>query len=271
MIDAFIKHKKGIVFYTSPLFDKYNVLHMFTTRHGGVSSGVFSSLNFAAGAGSIRDTKENVVKNHSLAAAVFDLTEFDICRSFQNHSANVEIVNISHKGNGIDKPPFDYGVDGLVTKEKNLILSVRTADCVPVLLYDTKNNICAAVHAGWRGTVGIITVNAIEKMIFLGAQKEHIITAIGPCIGKCCYEVGEDVYEEFVKKDKDFIKCFTEKAGKLFLDLTLANKLILIKSGVKKENINCADLCTRCNGHDFFSHRRDGANRGTMSALILVK
>lgn len=271
MRENFIRHKARITYYTSPLLDKYGVAHMFTTRHGGVSTGVFESLNFAVGVGDIRDSKENVIKNHALAAEVFGLTENDICRSYQNHSTNVEIVGNDQKSTGIYKDPFPYGVDGLVTAEKNLILSIRTADCVPVLLYDYQNNICAAVHSGWRGTLGRIISYAIEKMCSIGADRNSILAAIGPCIGVCCYEVGRELWEAFTQADKDFMACFSEKSGKLYFDLTMANELILEKSGIKAENISSAHLCTCCNKDDFFSHRRDGANRGTMSALIMIQ
>jgi YfiH family protein len=244
---------------------------MFTTRHGGVSTGVFESLNFAIGQGNVKDTRENIIKNHALAAACFGLTEDDICRSYQNHSVNVEIVSNEQKGTGINKAPFPDGVDGLVTTKKNLILSIRTADCVPVLLYDYKNNICGAVHSGWRGTLGKISSNAIEKMCASGADKSSIIAAIGPCIGACCYEVGRDLLELFTQSDRDFEACFSDKNGKLHLDLTMANELVLTKSGIKAENISSSHLCTCCNKEDFFSHRRNGAARGTMNAMIMIK
>jgi YfiH family protein len=197
---------------------------MFTTRHGGVSDGVFESLNFAVGAGEIRDSKENVIKNHALAASCFGLTENDICRSYQTHTTTVEVVGNDKKSTGIYKPPFPYGVDGLVTAEKRLILSIRTADCVPVLLYDYKNNICAAVHSGWRGTLGRITSNAIEKMCLLGADRGSIIAAIGPCIDVCCYEVGQELLDAFSNVDKEFEASFATMNGKLYLDLIAQTK-----------------------------------------------
>lgn len=271
MKENFVRHEARITYYTSPLLDRHGIKHMFTTRRGGVSAGVFESLNFAVGAGDIRDSKENVIKNHALAAEVFGLTENDICRSYQNHSTNVEVVGNEHKSTGIYKDPFPYGVDGLVTKEKNLILSIRTADCVPVLLFDYQNRVCAAVHSGWRGTLGRIAANAVEKMCSLGADQNRIVAAIGPCIGACCYEVGRELWEAFAQADKGFAACFTEKDGKVFFDLTMANEMILEKSGVKAENISSARLCTCCDKENFFSHRRDGANRGTMSALIMIQ
>ncbi|HAN22104.1 MAG: hypothetical protein A2Y15_03745 [Clostridiales bacterium GWF2_36_10] len=271
MKECFIKQTVKITYYTSPLFNSYGVSHMFTTKHGGVSSGEFESLNFAVGAGEKRDTTENVIKNHAIAAGVFGLSENDICRSYQNHSVNVEVVGNEYKGTGVYKDPFPYGVDGLVTTEKNLILSIRTADCVPVLLYDFRNKISSAVHAGWRGTLGRITSNAIKKMKSLGAKTENIIAAIGPCVGVCCYEVGEEVFKLFIESDNDFNSCFINKDSKLFFDLTKANELILIKSSIKKENISSSSLCTYCNENDFFSHRRNGSNRGTMSAFIVNK
>lgn len=271
MKEAFLKQTEGVTFYTSPLFNQYKIHHMFSTRHGGVSEGNFDSLNFAIGAGELRDTKENVLKNHALAANVFGLTEEDICRTYQTHSTNVELVTNEQKSIGIYKEPFDHGVDGLVTIEKNLILSIRTADCVPVLFYDAKNNICAAVHAGWRGILGRITDVAIERMCSVGAEKESILVAIGPCAGACCYEVGEELFDAFTASDEDFKNCFYRRDGKLYFDLTEANELVLLKSGIQEKHISTANLCTCCNDKDFFSHRRQGANRGTMSALIAIQ
>ncbi len=271
MKETFLRHESSITYYTSPLFDSYFVGHMFTTRRGGVSTGVFESLNFAVGAGEIQDLRENVIKNHALAAREFGLCERDICRTYQTHSTNIEIVSASQKSTGIYKEPFDHGVDGLVTNEKNLILSVRTADCVPVLLYDTKKIICAAVHAGWRGIYGRITGGAINKMLLLGAEKENIIAAIGPCAGVCCYEVGQELYDAFIKSDIDFDRCFIKRDASIYFDLTAANELFLLKNGIKEKNISSSYLCTCCNQNDFFSHRRQGANRGTMSAFIVIK
>lgn len=256
--------------YKSRLLDNAGVKHAFFTRLGGVSEGEFGSLNFATGNGEIRDSFENVFCNHRIAASLFGLDETRVCRSVQTHTTNVALVDKSDGGRGLILPQFSEGTDGMVTAEKGLLLSVRTADCVPVLLCDVGAGVCAAVHAGWRGTVGGITKNAIDIMEKQGAKRENILAAIGPCIGKCCYEVGSELFNEFTAVSPRYSAFFDAAGDKYILDLNLANKFILQEAGIKEENISIADICTKCNGDKFFSHRRQGAVRGTMSAFICL-
>ena len=154
-------------YYQSRLLNEYGIRHAFFTRVGGVSEGVFESLNFAEGIGKSRDSEENVIMNYEIAAKCFGLSSKDVCRTYQTHTSVVVFADESKRGVGIVKPKFDYGVDGLVTREKDLLLSVRTADCVPVLLCDKSKTVCAAVHAGWRGTVGGITNRPMYRKMLL--------------------------------------------------------------------------------------------------------
>ena len=257
-------------YYQSRLLNEYGIRHAFFTRAGGVSEGVFESLNFAEGIGKSRDSEENVIMNYEIAAKCFGLSAKDVCRTYQTHTSVVVFADESKRGVGIVKPKFDYGVDGLVTREKDLLLSVRTADCVPVLLCDKSKTVCAAVHAGWRGTVGGITKNAVDMMVGVGVDKKDILAAIGPCIGKCCYEVGAEVRDEFIAVDSGYGAFFTPMGEKFMLDLNKANEDILIGAGLLPQNISRLDLCTKCNEKHFFSHRRSGTERGTMSAFICL-
>ncbi len=257
-------HKNGIEYLTCPRFDALGVKHIFTTRNGGVSKGCFASLNFAEGSGDVTDSTENVMANYELAARVFGLHKEDVCRSYQDHSANVAVCDEAMRGLGISKPRFETGTDGLVTNVKGLILSVRTADCVPVLLCDRDAGVIAAVHSGWRGTAGKIGANAVQKMIALGANAQNITAAIGPCAGACCYEVGEELKQYFEPE------CFGYFCGKLHLDLVKANRQVLVECGINKDNIYDSGLCTVCDGTHFYSHRRDGKNRGVMGAFIVL-
>ncbi len=258
------------VYLTSPLLDSVGAKHIFATRKGGVSEGVFGGWNFAEGVGKITDSRENVLENYAIAAEIFGLTAGDICRSYQSHTSLCITVDDTHRGVGTTGPKFSFGVDGLVSKTENLLLSVRTADCVPVLLYDPVERVCAAVHAGWRGTVGNITGNAVREMATHGCDPKNLYAAIGPCIGACCYEVGQEVFDAFARLG-DFSRCFVPKGdGKHLLDLTLANRILLQEAGLSAHHIDSADLCTKCHGDLFFSHRRMGAERGTMSAFITV-
>lgn len=270
MNNDFVYIKGEVPYYQSRLFAENNVKHAFFTRNGGISNGAFSSLNFAVGNADIKDSEENVFENHRIAAKVFGLDVSDVCRSYQTHTSIVKFATEEDKGRGLTKPAYESGVDGLVTAEKNLLLSIRTADCVPVLLYDKSGGICAAVHAGWRGTVGGITKNAIALMEEKGAKRNNIIAAIGPCIGVCCYEVSSDVYNEFTSVSEEYSSFFKSAGEKFMLDLTKANEFILKEAGILAENISCSDICTKCNEAEFFSHRRNGGVRGTMSAMICL-
>lgn len=256
--------------YQSRLFQKYGVSHAFFTRKGGASDGAFSSLNFAVGVGEIRDDEAKVMQNYQIAAEFFGLNKEDICRTYQTHTSVVEIAGEEDRGRGISVSPYDHGVDGLTTEKKKLLLSVRTADCVPVLLCDKEKKVCSAVHAGWRGTVGGIIENAVSKMVDAGASRSDILAAIGPCVGSCCYEVGEDVRREFLAVLPESDGFFMPKGDKYMLDLVGANELFLAGSGIIPENISSADLCTKCCEDEFFSHRRSGSVRGTMSAFIHI-
>lgn len=266
----FVLHTDKAVYYTSPLFDSYSVPHAFYTRRGGVSAPPFDTLNFAVGTGDKRDSAENVLLNHRIAASVFGLDESYVCRTYQTHSNTVLLADENDRGRGTVKPPYDCDVDGLVTLCKDILLSVRSADCVPVLLYDIKNNICGAVHSGWRGTQGNISGVAIDKMCSLGSDKKDIIAAIGPCAGVCCYEVGAELYGIFTDIDPDYAKYFVpKKNGKYHLDLTGLNAAVLINNGIDFEHISACNICTCCNTDKFFSHRVMGKDRGTMASFIM--
>ena len=256
--------------YQSRLFIENEISHGFFTRKGGVSTGPFESLNFAVGVGELQDDEARVMQNYQIAAETFGLNKEDVCRTYQTHTSVVEWAEEKDRGRGISIPPYDHGVDGLVTRERNLLLSVRTADCVPVLLCDKEKRVCSAVHAGWRGTVGGITKNAVNEMAKIGVDTSDILAAIGPCVGACCYEVGGEVRDEFLAISPQCDKFFTPKNGKYMLDLVGANEFILVMAGIKPENISSANLCTKCNEAEFFSHRRSGSVRGTMSAFIHI-
>ena len=266
----FLLHKDTAVYYTSPLLDTYSVPHAFFTRHGGVSTSPFDTLNFAVGTGENRDDAQSVLLNHRIAASVFGLDETSVCRTYQTHSTTVLLADENDRGRGTVLPPYDCDVDGPVTVCEELILSVRSADCVPILLYDVKNDICGAVHSGWRGTQGNISGVAIEKMCALGSDKKDIIAAIGPCAGVCCYEVGAELYHIFTEINKDYSKYFVPKEnGKYFLDLTGLNTAVLINNGIDDNRISACNICTCCNTKDFFSHRVMGKERGTMASFIM--
>ncbi len=254
----------------SPLFIKHGVRHLFTTKDGGVSTGVYESFNFATGSGEVPDTWENVVENHRIATEFLGYGVENVCRSYQTHTNNVAVVGVADKGKGIIKPPFFEGTDGLATADRGVVLSVRGADCVTVLFCDTRSRSVAAVHSGWRGTAGKIAAVAVEKMLALGAERANIIAAIGPSARSCCYHVGEEVYNAFQAEEclKD---CFETRDGKLYADLQKAVAQTLIFAGIREENISDCGECSVCMPDRYFSHRRSGVNRGTMGAFIVAE
>lgn len=270
MEERFTEYTSPISYICSPLFESFGVKHMFTRRDGGVSTGVYSSLNFATGSGTPADSMENVLENHRRAAAVFGLKVDDVCRTYQEHTVKVLVVDGGYRGTGLTKPAFSEGVDGLVCAESGVLLSVRGADCPTVLLYDTENRVCGACHSGWRGTAGKIAAATVRAMCDIGAQRESIIAAIGPSVGGCCYRVNNDVYGAFSKADSGFKACFRETEGGLYLDLQRAITQTLCAEGVAAERVSDCGECTVCNGDKYFSHRKSGVMRGTMAAFITV-
>ncbi len=243
------------------------IRHLFTTRSGGVSTGVFAEMNLAAGSGEVRDSMENVVRNHDICARFLGYTAADVCRTVQEHTARVETVTLADKGRGLVTPPFGFGVDGIVTADSGIVLSVRGADCATLLAADTAHGVIGALHSGWRGTLHNAAGNLICKMFSLGATADCIHVAVGPCIKSCCYEIDGTLFEQFAEKGYDY--AFTPKGGgKYMLELTEIIGRQLISAGIPDAQIDIIPDCTCCN-EDYFSHRRMGVNRGTGGAMIV--
>jgi YfiH family protein len=262
-----INRKDSLVYITFPrLTEAGLVKHAFTTRMGGVSEGIFSSMNMSFSRG---DKKENVLENYKILCGALDIDFEGLVLSHQTHTNNVICVNESHKGTGITKPSFE-NVDGLITDSEGVALVTQYADCTPLLFFDRKNRVIATSHSGWRGTVKQIARVTVNKMISeYGSNPENIIAAIGPVICKDCYEVDTPVYEEFRKLDLNHDKIFTRVDGEHFLlDLREANRQILVNSGIKNENIDICDICTACNSEEMYSHRASGDKRGNLCAVI---
>ncbi len=259
MTDGFIK-KEGAL----PLLVSSNIKfsHGFSTREGGVSRGNgLDTLDL--GMGEAKDVTEN---RRRFASALGS----DISRMFsakQIHSSKVETVTEYDLGR-------HFECDGFVTGEKNLLLTVKVADCVPILLSD-ESGVIGAVHAGWRGTVSGVQVNAVKAMVALGASPERITAAIGPCIHPCCYEV-DIPFVNAVKESEygaELLPFITPSKtdGKFYADLPNMNRHLLVLSGVRHESINICRHCTSCESNIFFSHRASHGKRGLMMAGILMR
>lgn len=244
--------------------------HAFTTRLGGVSKGEFSSMNMAFNRG---DSVESVTENYKrfCASAGFDYES--LTASAQDHNTFVRAVTSADRGVGIYKPRDLQSVDALITNEKGVTLVTYYADCTPLFFVDTKNKAIGLAHAGWRGTVGRIGEKVVRKMIDLyGTDPADIKAAIGPAISVCCYEVDKPCADNFLALDdletSRFV--FPKENGKFMIDLLETNRQVLVKSGVKPENITISDLCTNCNSELLWSHRATKGHRGTMSAFMCI-
>lgn len=241
--------------------------HCFSTRYGGVSEGHLASLNLGVHRG---DVPENVRKNYAILgqAVGFDPTHTVFTR--QIHSDIVERVGKEQWGRGLLRET-EEGCDGLITNEPFTALTVFSADCTPVLLYDPVNKAIGAVHAGWRGTAMKIAAKAVLKMKEeFGCRPENIRAAIGPCIGQCCFETHNDVPDAMLAAYGAAAQNYICPVGdKFHVDLKGLNALSLRELGVTQ--IDIAEACTACEPLRFWSHRRVGGERGSLAAVIMLK
>ena len=244
-----------------------SVPHCFTTRFGGVSEGYLSSLNLGIHRG---DRPENVVENYRILgeAVGFDIEKLVFTR--QTHTNIVRVVDGSNAGEGLDREVIPE-CDALVTNTPGLALAAFTADCTPILLWDTVTGAVGAVHAGWRGTVADIAGNAVRAMgEAYGSDPAHIRAAIGPNIGKCCFETHADVPEAVRNLLGEEAEAFIEPVGEKFrVDLKGVNAALLRRAGVR--DIEISDACTACRPDRFWSHRRVGNDRGSLAAIIVCE
>lgn len=246
------------------------IRHAFSTRLGGASKGVCESMNLAFGRG---DDRETVIENYRLMCESADFELESLCGSVQIHEAIVRKVIKEDRGHGILRERQWKSADALITNDKDVTLVTYYADCTPVFFVDTKTHAIGLAHAGWRGTVQKIVVNTVNAMKEeFGTNPKDVICAIGPVIGKCCYEIDESCATEFKALTEIDASCvLTEKEdGKYMADLSLTNKLLLEIAGVKEENIVISDLCTKCNAELLWSHRATSGNRGTMAAFMKI-
>lgn len=246
------------------------IKHGFSTRLGGVSEGIFSSMNLAFNRG---DNRQDVVENYHRLCDSMGVDFDTLTASAQDHHTYVRVVTSKDCGVGITRPRDMQSVDALVTAEKDVTLVTYYADCTPLFFVDTEKRVIALAHAGWRGTVGRIGGKVIDKMRSeFGCKPKDIVCAVGPAISKCCYEVDKACADEFYNlKDLDNTKfIFPKENNKYMIDLLETNKQILQSAGVPSENITVSDLCTKCNSELLWSHRATNGNRGTMSAVLTI-
>ncbi len=246
------------------------IKHGFSTRLGGVSKGIFSTMNLAFNRG---DNSDDVLENYKRLSKSIGVDFNTLVASSQDHNTFVRNVTKEQYGIGITKPKDILSVDGLITNQPNVTLVTYYADCTPLFFVDTNKKAIGLAHAGWRGTVGRIGQKVVEKMEQdYGTNPQDLVCAIGPAISKCCYQVDKSCADEFYRLDEiDKEKCvFKKENNKFIIDLLETNRQILVSAGVKEENITLSDLCTKCNSHLLWSHRGTNGQRGTMCAMMSI-
>ncbi len=268
-----VRKNKGVTYLTWPEFEKIpGFVHGFSTRLGGVSEGIYSSMNLSFTRG---DKEEAVRENYNRISAALGSSPEDIVTSDQTHTANVRVITAEDRGNGITKPRPYTDVDGMITNVPGLVLATFYADCVPLYFADPVHKAVGLSHSGWRGTaagIGAVTVKELQK--HYGTRPEDIYAAIGPSICQDCYEVSEDVILEFQKTFsrelwKDIF--YRKENGKYQLNLWEANRQILLGAGILPEHISMPNLCTCCNPEFLYSHRASQGKRGNLGAFLGIK
>lgn len=268
-----VRKNKGVTYLTWPEFEKIpGFVHGFSTRLGGVSEGIYSSMNLSFTRG---DKEEAVRENYNRISAALGFSPEDIVTSDQTHTANVRVITAEDRGNGIIKPRPYTDVDGMITNVPGLVLATFYADCVPLYFADPVHKAVGLSHSGWRGTaagIGAVTVKELQK--HYGTRPEDIYAAIGPSICQDCYEVSEDVILEFQKTFsrelwKDIF--YRKENGKYQLNLWEANRQILLGAGILPEHISMPNLCTCCNPEFLYSHRASQGKRGNLGAFLGIK
>lgn len=266
-----INFNNGVPYISYRILDDIPWLkNAVSTRLGGVSKDYLASMNLGFNRG---DLDENVIRKHEIFANVIGVNPKNIVTGNQTHTTNVKVVTKDDCGKGIYRDRNYTDIDGLITNEKGIVLATYYADCVPLLIVDTKNKAIGLSHSGWRGTVGKIGKVTIEKMGELyGTKPEDIVACIGPSICQKCYEISEEVAVQFKEAFPDNIKeiLIDKGNGKYQLDLWECNRINFKEAGVLPENIKVTDICTCHNTDVLFSHRGHNGKRGNLGAFLSI-
>lgn len=262
-----------VLYLSYPLLKNTGFIkHGFSTRIGGVSEGVWKSMNLSFSRG---DDADAVRENFKRMSQSIGVEVESLVFAMQTHTTNVRKVTRKDRGKGIIVPLDYQDVDGLITDEPGVCLTTFYADCVPLFFVDPVHKAIGLSHSGWRGTVGKIGQETLRKMgEEYGTKAEDVIAAIGPSICQECYEVSEDVINKFKEAfdEKYWSDLFYQKKNKKFqLNLWKANEIILRTSGVLEENIAVTNVCTNCNSDVLFSHRATNGMRGSLAAFMAIK
>jgi YfiH family protein len=239
----------------------------FTTRHEGVSRPPYNSLNLGM---NTQDQQATVEGNRSLLTRAFGINQEALVAPRQIHGSDILVIN---------EPNEDFSHflsvegDAVITNQPNVIIGVCVADCTPILLCDPVKKVIAVVHAGWKGTAARLVAKTVAGMqAEFGSDPTRLHAAIGPCIQKCCYEVDEPVKKAFQQSGIAWESCTEPKSpGKWQLDLTAANRELLLLAGLPAASIQLSGQCVCCHSEQFFSYRRDKDDSGRQMGFVMLK
>ena len=233
------------MFYSKNLKKNKDIQHCFFSRKNGVSEGIYESLNCGLGS---NDKKENVEKNLDIVSKKFNIERNSLVLMRQTHSNQVKIIDDK---NNLER----INCDAMLTKSNSIVLSVLTADCIPILIYENKNKIIGCIHAGWKGAIKGIVENTLKKLEEMGGNIKQLVVSVGPCISQENYEVKNDFYSEFIKESKKNESFFLKSDKNTFnFDLRgFVNKKFEDLGVLEIENVLIDTFAAK---NEYFSHRR---------------
>lgn len=259
------------MFIKYPILDKYELQVLTTTSSGGVSQGNYESMNLCTHSG---DSLSNVEENRSRLAKHFGVDDTCLFIPYQTHQDKVKVIDQKFLKLSKDEQSSElYGIDALITKERRVVIGITTADCVPIVMYDSINHALGVVHAGWKGTVSHIGAKTVRKMAeIFSSHPSDLKVVIGPSISQEMFEVGDEVGDVFANAGfiLEDISIRKPETGKLHIDLWKANLLSLIEEGLLLDNIKISGICTY-KSPEFFSARRQTIMSGRIFTGGLLK
>lgn len=274
---AEIDFSKEVPYITFPVLSGLDFIrHGFSTRLGGVSTGIYESMNLGSDSAIDQDNPENIKENFRRMAESLGVPISSMVISKQVHKTNILLVTKKDCGKGLLYPRDYDEIDGLITNQPGITLVTKYADCVPLFFVDPLKKAIGLSHSGWRGTVQKIGKITVEEMTrHFGSDPKDIIAVIGPSICASCYEIGVEVAKEFEKAFGDrcrdnHILSRTE-SGSFQCNLWAANQAVMEEAGLLPGHIHISGVCTSCHSDLLFSHRKTQGKRGTLAAFLAIR
>jgi YfiH family protein len=248
------------------VFEFKSLLKESTIIHNVSKKSIDEKLLFSLALHTGEDSSMILSNREKIAQSIGSQYHFIVAN--QTHSDNIKIIDIKESRGWSSIESAIRDCDALITDQKGVILTILTADCVPILLYDRVKEVVAIAHAGWRGTKMGIAMKSVTKMREeFGSSPSDIVVGIAPSIGRCCYEVDRDVASHFF----EYPNALTQNGDKYHLDLPLINQEQLISIGIAKESIEMSGICTACSVDEYFSYRKEGGCSGRFMSMIGLK